>query len=333
MKQDNVLGLDLDELWQRRTMSDFFPKTRTLFIGFVILFALFWAAFSAKSLVNLFGHRPFPMYLLEWGQSAHHVHQRNYYHFTNTYKSFSGLDLARIRELPKSQFEELILSSTTARMRPRLERYLSLTLKLAEKYQVDPFWVISVMWTESHFNPKAISRVSAQGLMQVMPATGEYLVKKMSRLDTLYPISSLKGVKGEKLPLKDPMFNIELGVYYLSLLRRQFQGNYRLATVAYNMGPNAVRSRLRRNLPTGVRNMYLNKVRAAHAKLTLNYQLVLTQTSPPYKNTFVVAQKFLPKSQSVALIDPLAPLPFALFRPKDAPKFASATFYGPVSHL
>lgn len=333
MKQDNVLGVDLDELWPRRTMLDFLPKTRTLFIGALTLLALLWASYSAKSLVNLFGHRPFPMYLLEWGQSAQHAHQRSYYHFTNTHKSFSGLDLSRIRELPKSQFEELILSSTTPGMRPRLERYLSLTLKLAEKYQVDPFWVISVMWTESHFNPKAISRVSAQGLMQVMPGTGEYLVKKMHRLDTLYPISSLKGVKGHKLPLQDPMLNIEMGVYYLSLLRKQFNGNYRLATVAYNMGPNGVRSRLRRNLPTGVRNLYLNKVRAAHAKLTLNYQLVLAQTKPPYKDTFVVAQRFLPKTPVLAEIDPLAPLPFKLPAPKDVPKFASVLSYGPVSHL
>lgn len=333
MKHDNVLGLDLDELWPRRTWSDRLPKTRTILLGVLIFLSVFGAALSAKSLVDLFGHRPFPMYLLEWGQSAEQAHKRNYYHFTNAAGSFRGVDLARIREFPKSQFEELILTSTPQKLRPRLERYISLALKMSEKYQVDPFWVIAVMWTESHFNPAAVSRVEAQGLMQVMPMTGEFLVKKMSRLTTVYPIQKLKSKKSYELPLKDPVLNIELGSYYLRMLLKQFKGNYRLATVAYNMGPNGVRSRLRKNLPTGVRNLYLNKVQAAYAHLTKQYLVVISQTPKPYLSTYVISQSLLPKRQVEVAAAPLDPFPFVLPTAKEMAKVASVSNYGPVSHL
>lgn len=333
MKHDNVLGLDLDELWQRRSWLNHFLKTRTILLGVLVLLSLFGAALSAKSLVDLFGHRPFPMYLLEWGQSAEHSHKRNYYHFTNAAGSFRGVDLSRIREIPKSQFEDLILSSTPVRLRPRLERYISLSLKMAEKYQVDPFWVIAVMWTESHFNPEAVSRVEAQGLMQVMPTTGEYLVRKMSRLQTVYPIHKLKTKTAADLPLQDPVLNIEMGSFYLRMLLKQFKGNYRLATVAYNMGPNGVKNRLRKNLPTGVRNLYLNKVQAAYADLTKQYLVVLGQTPRPYLKTFVVSQSLMPKREVVVAEAPLAAFPFVLPTAQKVAKMASLASFGPVSHL
>jgi soluble lytic murein transglycosylase len=57
-----------------------------------------------------------------------------------------------------------------------------------------------------------------------------------------------------------PKTNIMLGVFYLKNLLDRFDGNYKLATVAYNMGPTWVRRRLNAGAAVGHRNHYFNKV-------------------------------------------------------------------------
>jgi hypothetical protein len=98
--------------------------------------------------------------------------------------------------------------------------YASEVKSMADKYQVDPALVRAVIHAESAFNYKAISKVGAQGLMQLMPGTAKEL-----------------GVKNAL----NPNENIEGGVKYLSKLLKQFDGNIKLATAAYNAGPNAVK--------------------------------------------------------------------------------------------
>jgi soluble lytic murein transglycosylase-like protein len=82
--------------------------------------------------------------------------------------------------------------------------------------------------TESGFDASAVSPKGAVGLMQIMPATAEYL-----------------GVKGDKkTPLEkklaDPAVNIRIGTKYLRYLLDRFQGKLELALAAYNAGEGAV---------------------------------------------------------------------------------------------
>lgn len=90
----------------------------------------------------------------------------------------------------------------------------------AKKHAVDPALVRALIHAESHFNPKAKSRVGAQGLMQLMPATAQEL-----------------GVNNAF----NAQQNIQGGVKYLAQLLNTFKGNIKLATAAYNAGPNAVK--------------------------------------------------------------------------------------------
>lgn len=78
---------------------------------------------------------------------------------------------------------------------------------------------------ESEFDPKAGSRVGAQGLMQLMPGTAK-LVAKQYRL----------GYAPEKLT-GDPAYNVKLGAAHLGDLIEEFGGSYILTLAAYNAGP------------------------------------------------------------------------------------------------
>lgn len=310
MKIENALELDWDGLLKRRSALDYLPGPRVAGALAVMLALLIWGALSISPLLSGLAPRSLPMSAARFDQDSNIQRDLNLYSFHHVKGSFGQVDLLRVREFQKGQFENLILSSTPDLLREGLQNYLPKALEMAEKYGVDPFWVLAVMWTESHFNPEATSRVHAQGLMQIMPMTGHYLVKKMSQLKTEFEIQELQGVSAKKLPLKDPVVNIEMGAYYLKELLRQFNGSHRLATVAYNMGPNGVRQRLRRNLPTGVRNLYLDKVRRAYKSLTRDYLRYMAKNDPPYKKTFVLAPRL--KARPVSVKHPLASFSFKL---------------------
>jgi soluble lytic murein transglycosylase len=81
---------------------------------------------------------------------------------------------------------------------------------------------------ESAFDSKAVSKVGALGLMQLMPYTGEWVAKRVG----------LDGFRPELL--LDEATNIHLGAWYLGHLIEQFNGNMVLAVASYNAGPEAV---------------------------------------------------------------------------------------------
>jgi soluble lytic murein transglycosylase-like protein len=87
---------------------------------------------------------------------------------------------------------------------------------------VDPLLVAAVIKSESAFNPRARSHKGAQGLMQIMPATGLWLARQ------------------QNIPhgrLTDPGHNLRLGISYLKYLEESFKGDRIFALVAYNWGP------------------------------------------------------------------------------------------------
>lgn len=95
----------------------------------------------------------------------------------------------------------------------------------AKKFGLDPYWILSIMREESHFNPKTLSRSNAMGLMQILPSTGKWIDQKM-------------GIKGsfKKNQLWDIPKNISFGTWYLSYLKDLFKGDLFLSAAAYNGG-------------------------------------------------------------------------------------------------
>jgi len=100
--------------------------------------------------------------------------------------------------------------------------------RVAERYDLDPYLVAAVVSTESGYDPAAVSSAGAVGLMQLMPATAEW-------------VTGLSTWQGDDSPdLNDPDDNLELGACYLSYLTGTFDGAVRVVLAAYNAGQGVV---------------------------------------------------------------------------------------------
>jgi soluble lytic murein transglycosylase-like protein len=106
----------------------------------------------------------------------------------------------QIKPLPKEELQRIVRETAT-------------------RHRVDPALVQAVIQAESAWQPTAISRKGAQGLMQLTPGTAGDL-----------------GVSNAF----DPAQNVDGGVKYLRMLLERYRGDLDLALAAYNAGPTAV---------------------------------------------------------------------------------------------
>lgn len=97
-------------------------------------------------------------------------------------------------------------------------------LEYSGKIKIDPFLVAAVIKNESNFDRKAVSKVGAIGLMQIMPDTGAWIAEQMG----------IKNFDPQDLYRTDA--NIRLGCWYLGELEYEFQRNWVLMMIAYNAG-------------------------------------------------------------------------------------------------
>lgn len=102
-------------------------------------------------------------------------------------------------------------------------------------HSIDPLLLLAVMRQESHYRPDAMGRHGEIGLMQIKPETARWIA---SRVGIYWSDDST---------LFDPQLNVQVGAAYISFLRGRFNklGKHYLA--AYNLGPAALRSKLRNN--------------------------------------------------------------------------------------
>jgi len=144
-------------------------------------------------------------------------------------KNNSTLDSKSIYEISKTIYEESV------------------------RYNFNPLLITAIIKIESNFDTKAVSDSYAYGLCQVRRFIAQELAENI-------------GIKwdGAEKTLFDPIKNVKIGVYYLSMLNRNFN-DLKLAIVAYNQGPYNVQERLTNNqeLP----NNYVDKVLDYYANL------------------------------------------------------------------
>ena len=100
-------------------------------------------------------------------------------------------------------------------------QYHQFIVRAASQYQIDPALIKAIILAESGYNPKAVSKRGAKGLMQLMPETALSL-----------------GV----VDIFNPRQNITGGVQYFKHLVNRFNGDVKLALAAYNAGSRYVRN-------------------------------------------------------------------------------------------
>lgn len=129
---------------------------------------------------------------------------------------------------------------------------------------VDPLLVSAVIRVESKFNPQAVSQKGAAGLMQIMPATGDWAAEQM-------------GIPNfDSSQLLDPEMNIRIGTWYISNLQKEFGKNDLLVIAAYNGGRGKVSQWLKQGVWDGreetLTNIPFPETRNFAKKVLQNYR-------------------------------------------------------------
>lgn len=126
------------------------------------------------------------------------------------------------------------------------ETYDPIIYLYSRKFNVDPLLVKAVIMAESNFNPQAVSKRGAMGLMQIMPETARML--------------NLKDIF-------DPEENIKGGTLYLRILKDWFKEDLDLVLAAYNAGPKRIIENRMSIPPIEETVQYVKRVKYFYRKL------------------------------------------------------------------
>jgi soluble lytic murein transglycosylase len=91
-------------------------------------------------------------------------------------------------------------------------------------YDLDPALLAAVVYSESRFDPNAVSDAGAIGLMQLLPETAKGIALRTG------------GARFVVADLRDPEINVRYGSWYLDHLRAHYEGDLSLALAAYHAG-------------------------------------------------------------------------------------------------
>ena len=146
--------------------------------------------------------------------------------------------------------------------------------------------VYAVIKQESAFDPKAISRVGARGMMQIMPATASKVSKEIKLSYSKNRLTS------------DVRYNIQIGSYYLYTLIEDYD-SYLLALVGYNAGPRRINRWIKKfgdprkeniDAVSWIENIPIKETRL-YVKIVLSNLQVYRQKNQKSKNISIFSKK------------------------------------------
>ena len=106
--------------------------------------------------------------------------------------------------------------------------YREIIQRHSQEFEIDPLFVASMIREESRYNAEIASWAGALGLMQIMPATGQDLARR------------LRIRRFRTAMLLNPEINIKMGTWYMKHLMDKFENNHALVAGAYNGGPGRI---------------------------------------------------------------------------------------------
>lgn len=121
--------------------------------------------------------------------------------------------------LPTNQRYQLFRQDRTSTRYSSHKRYDQLIREISQRHNINPALVKAVIKAESDFDPNAVSKKGARGLMQLMPKT----LKDFRVYDPFHPRENING-----------------GVQFLKRLLKRFNNDLTLTLAAYNAGPETV---------------------------------------------------------------------------------------------
>ncbi|HEX5130125.1 MAG TPA: lytic transglycosylase domain-containing protein [Usitatibacter sp.] len=145
--------------------------------------------------------------------------ERGVVHFTNIPNGDKRYKMVRKEESTSDYTRAAGMPQYVLPTAELIRQYSAIIESAAKAHGVETALVHAVITAESGYNPRAVSRAGAQGIMQLMPDTARRF-----------------GVRNSF----DAVQNIQGGVKYLRELLTMFNGNRELALAAYNAGENAV---------------------------------------------------------------------------------------------
>ena len=124
---------------------------------------------------------------------------------------------------------------TEAQQEPTAPAYQG--IHIAKQYNIEVELMLAIIYAESNFNPIAVSKNGAGGLMQMMPGTARELGLKVPQYQNKRKPNLNSNIDERFNPYK----NLNAGLTYFNRLAEKYKGNLTLALGAYNVGPGKVR--------------------------------------------------------------------------------------------
>lgn len=152
-------------------------------------------------------------------------------------KALDDIAITKTKDTKGNTVLKAVIAFPPSWLNRKEQRFFETVEVYAEKYKLEPEFVLSIIKTESAFDPTAVSHIPAFGLMQIVPSSAG-----LDATDFLFGEQKLL----KKEYLFDPEKNIEVGTAYLHLLRSKYFKGVKdetslkyCITAAYNggMGP------------------------------------------------------------------------------------------------